>query len=91
VEAELFDPHVTSAGDSFYYPPKLFAKLLGLVGSMVEADFQPTGAQMEVFGMQMESWAGLRRTATQLQTAEVPAFNKRLTESGVPHVIGKMR
>src|SRR6185295_7650125 len=32
VEAELFDPHVTSAGDAFYYPPTLFAKLQGLVG-----------------------------------------------------------
>ena len=89
VEAELFDPHVTSSGDAFYYPPKLFAKLQSLVGGMTDADFQPTGAQMEVFGMHMEAWAGLRRTAEQLRTSEVPAFNRRLAESGVPHVIGK--
>ena len=56
---------------------------------MTDADFQPTAAEMEVFGMHMEGWAALRRTADQLRTSEVPAFNRRLAESGVPHVIGK--
>ena len=56
---------------------------------MTDADFQPTGAQMDVFGLQMEAWAGLRRTADQLRTSEVPAFNRRLAEAGVPHVVGK--
>jgi photosystem II stability/assembly factor-like uncharacterized protein len=89
VEAELFNPHVTSSGDAFYYPPKLFAKLQSLVGGMTDADFQPTAAEMEVFGMHMEAWAALRRTAEQLRTSEVPAFNRQLADSGVPHVIGR--
>ena len=60
-----------------------------LVGGMTDEDFNPTAAQMEVLGMHMEAWASLRRTADQLRASEVPAFNRRLAESGVPHVIGK--
>jgi hypothetical protein len=56
---------------------------------MTDADFQPTAAEMEVFGMHMEAWAALRRTAEQLRTSEVPAFNRQLSDSGVPHVIGR--
>jgi hypothetical protein len=88
VEAELFDPRITSAGDSFYYPPKLFSKVQGLAGGIMDSDFQPTAPQLEVYGLYNEQWAALRRRFDQILKDELPAFNRLLTENGVPHVVG---
>lgn len=89
VEGEFFSPQAASGADGFYYPPKLFAKLSSLAGVITAADFAPTGSSMEVFGMHSEAWAAIRRTLDGLRKDEVSRFNRRLAESGVPHVLGR--
>jgi photosystem II stability/assembly factor-like uncharacterized protein len=89
IEGEFFDPRITSAGDSFYYPPGLLSKLQGLAGAIAGSDFQPTGAQLEVYGMYSELWSTVRRRFDQLLKDDLPAFNRLLIENGVPHIVGR--
>jgi len=58
VESTFFDPHITSAADSFYYPPQLFVKLQGLMSDISESDFPPTQAQVEVYQLFMKQIDG---------------------------------
>ena len=86
VERVFFDPRVTSAGDSFYYPPGLFQKLQGLARGIMEADFQPTGAQGEVAAMFMREVSAQKERLDAIVRSEVGTFNDRLKAANVPHV-----
>jgi len=86
VERVFFDPHVTSAGDSFYYPPGLYSKLEGVARGITESDFQPTAAQAEVAGMFMREIGAQKEKLDAIMRTEISAFNDRLNAANVPHV-----
>ena len=86
VERVFFDPRVTSAGDSFYYPPALYSKLQGLARGIAESDFQPTAAQSEVASMLMREVDAQKEKLDVIMRSEVEAFNDRLRAANVPHI-----
>jgi len=86
VEAAFFDPHITSAADSFYYPPQLYAKLQNLARDISESDFQPTQAQSEVYQMFIKQVEDSSRRLEAIVERDVRSFNERLRNAGIPHV-----
>jgi photosystem II stability/assembly factor-like uncharacterized protein len=86
VERVFFDPRVTSAGDSFYYPPGLYSKLQGVGRGITESDFQPTAAQSEVASMFMREFGAQRERLDAIMRSDVAAFNDRLKAANIPHI-----
>jgi photosystem II stability/assembly factor-like uncharacterized protein len=86
VERVFFDPRVTSPGDSFYYAPGVYAKLLGVARGITESDFQPTVAQREVSSMFMTTVSGQKERLDAIMRGDVGAFNESLKGAGIPHV-----
>ncbi len=86
VERVFFDPRITSAGDSFYFPPGLYSKVEGLARGVTEGDFQPTAAHAEVASMFSREVSAQREKLDAIMRQEVGAFNDRLKSAGVPHV-----
>jgi photosystem II stability/assembly factor-like uncharacterized protein len=86
VERVFFDPRITSAGDSFYYPPGLYSKLQGVARGITESDFQPTAAQSEVAAMFTREVSAQKERLDAIMRSDVGAFNDRLKAANVPHI-----
>ena len=86
IEWVFFDPRITSAGDSFYYPPGLYSKLLGVARGIMESDYQPTAAQRDVASMFMMTVSGQKEKLDAVIREDVGAFNDGLTAARIPHV-----
>jgi photosystem II stability/assembly factor-like uncharacterized protein len=86
IERTFFDVRITSASDSFYYPPGLYSKLQGLARGVTESDYQPTAAQSEVAAMFNRDLSGLKEKLDAIMRSDVGAFNDRLKAANVPHV-----
>ena len=86
IEQLFFDPRITSAGDSFYYPPGLYSKLQGVAGGITESDYQPTSAQGEVASMYIRDLRVQKDLLDGIMRSDVAAFNERLKGANVPLV-----
>ena len=86
VEAAFFDPRITGGADSFYYPPKLFSQLQGLVSDISESDFPPTQAQLDVYQMFKKQVEEQKSRLDALLSTDLQGFNARLKESGIPFI-----
>jgi len=85
-EEELFSPRIQNAGDSFYYPPRLYSKMQGLAGGVGSEDFPPTAATLEVHALYTSQWNDLQRRVEALMKNDVSAFKRLLAEKGLPTV-----
>jgi hypothetical protein len=90
VEAAFFDPRITGGADSFYYPPKLFSQLQGLVSDICEADFPPTQAQLDVYQMFKKQVEEQKGKLDALLSTDLEGFNARLKESGILFIEAKI-
>jgi len=86
VESAFFDPRITGAADSFYYPPQLYMKLQALAGDIAESDFPPTQAHLEVYQMYTKQVEEQRDKLEAILSKEVADLNTLLREAGIPHI-----
>jgi photosystem II stability/assembly factor-like uncharacterized protein len=86
IEEVFFDPRVTNAGDSFYYPPGLYTKLQGVARGIAESDYQPTAAQGEVAAMFLREVSAQKEKLDAIMRSDIGAFDDRLKAANVPHV-----
>jgi len=86
VEESLFDPHITGSGDSFYYAPKLYAKMQNVARDMMQSDYQPTAAQHDAANTLSEDIAALQAKFDGLVRTDVTAFNEHVKNANVPYV-----
>jgi photosystem II stability/assembly factor-like uncharacterized protein len=89
VEEALFDPHITGSGDSFYFAPKLYAKMQNVARDMMQSDYQPTAAQHDAANRLAEDIAGLQAKFDGLNRTDVAAFNDHVKSANVPYVGAK--
>ncbi len=86
MEETLFDPHITSPGDAFYYPPKLYSKIQNVARDITASDFEPTAAQLETAETLTKEVAAQKAKLDAVATTAVAAFNERLKSANVPHI-----
>jgi photosystem II stability/assembly factor-like uncharacterized protein len=89
VEAAFFDPRITGGADSFYYPPRLFSQLQGLVSDIGESDFPPTQAQVDVYEMFKKQVEEQKSKLEALFATDLEGLNTRLKASGIPFIEAK--
>jgi photosystem II stability/assembly factor-like uncharacterized protein len=88
VEATLFDPHITSSGDSFYFPPRLYSKIQNVARDMMQSDYEPTDAQHHTTGQLSEDVAAQQAKLDAI-LHEVAAFNEHAKAASVPYLSTK--
>ncbi len=86
VESAFFDPHITGAADSFYYPPQLYSKLQSLAGDIAESDFPPTQAQLDVYQMFTQQLEELKGRLSAILSTDVAGFNTRLKAANISYI-----
>jgi photosystem II stability/assembly factor-like uncharacterized protein len=86
VEETFFDPHITGSGDAFYYAPRLYTKLLNVARDIMESDYQPTAAQLDVSETLIQQITSQKAILDKLIGTDVPAYNDRLKGSGLIYV-----
>ena len=88
-EEPLHQMRQTGRGqDLLRYPGKLIDHLLFLAAGLSVADFAPTASQLEAHEELKKETATRRADMNDVLAKEVAAFNRFLTERGVPHVVG---
>jgi photosystem II stability/assembly factor-like uncharacterized protein len=88
-EEPLHQMRQTGRGqDLLRYPGKLIDHLLFLAAGLSVADFAPTASQLEAHEELKKETATRRAEMNDVLAKEVAAFNRFLTERGVPHVVG---
>ena len=88
-EEPLHQMRQTGRGqDLLRYPGKLIDHLLFLAAGLSIADFAPTASQLEAHEELKKETATRRADMNDVLAKEVAAFNRFLTERGVPHVVG---
>jgi hypothetical protein len=88
-EEPLHQMRQTGRGqDLLRYPGKLIDHLMFLASGLSFADFAPTASQMEAHEELKKETAARRAEMNDVLSKEVAAFNRFLTDRGVPHIIG---
>jgi len=89
IEDELLQ-HIVTEGDSksFRYPQKLYCKLSVLLGDLnTLADFPPNQQHRDVAAVLHERLETQKYRFREMLRTELPAFNRRLQESGIGGII----
>jgi hypothetical protein len=88
-EEPLHQMRQTGRGqDLLRYPGKLIDHLLFLASGLSFSDFAPTASQLEAHGELKKETAARHAEMNEVLSKEVAAFNRFLTDRGVPHIIG---
>ena len=82
---------ITGGGDSMDYPPGLYSTLPRAVRGMMESDFRPTSAEMEVYEMYVQQAVARGRSLDAVLTGELVRFNDHLKSANVPHIMVTVR
>lgn len=95
VEEAFFDPHVTG-GDSFYYPPGLYSKVVSLATTVASSDdygpnqvgydSAPTTAEENLWAMYQAQLAQEKTKLAGIVARDVAEFNAKLKTANVPPV-----
>ncbi len=95
LEEAFFDPHISS-GNSFYYPARLYSKIMSLAvvvsssddfgPNQVGDDSAPTPAENELYAMYTKQIADEKSKFDELVSTDLANFNAKLKSANVPHV-----
>ncbi|MGB6234416.1 MAG: hypothetical protein WBF46_13160 [Candidatus Acidiferrales bacterium] len=95
LEEAFFDPHITS-GNSFYYPPGLYSKIMSLAvvvsssddfgPNQVGDDSAPTAAENELYATYTKQLGDEKSKFEELVSKDLANFNAKLKNAIVPHV-----
>lgn len=86
IEGELLQTKIKSEQDSLNYPVKLNGKLAALSESIASADAAPTKQQRDLSDDVVQRIDAQLAALKEVMRKDVKAFNKLITESGVPAV-----
>jgi photosystem II stability/assembly factor-like uncharacterized protein len=96
IEDQLLQPTLAEADlKSFRGDMKLYLKLLWLQAEVMtgggdvagNADFAPTGPQREVYALLKDRLEAIQREFTEMYEKTLPAYDQRLTVSGLPRFV----
>lgn len=95
LEEAFFDPHISS-GNSFYYPARLYSKIMSLAvvvsssddfgPNQVGDDSAPTPAENALYAMYTKQIADEKSKFDELVSTDLANFNAKLKSANVPHV-----
>jgi hypothetical protein len=86
IEDELIESRLKVPKDPLHYPIKLNNKLAALSATVVASDDRPTAQSSEVFDKLSDEVHEQLDLLAELGDAEIPRFQRLVTESGVPLV-----